>query len=145
MTILTRGSKHFWPGLYLLFEFFYKYNPRAHAPLYPRGILETRLRKPGICSRVHFSHTNSVHGSNSSLRQLRLSPAPPVRWESFCKHTVFSQRYSLYRWFAIGRHLGWHCKTRVQQHKNLTQTHFTNIDNTLVMISSSKMHQKMEN
>ena len=32
-----------------------------------------------------------------------------------------------------------------QQHKNLTQTHFTNVDNTLVMISSSTMHQQMEN
>ncbi len=27
----------------------------------------------------------------------------------------------------------------------LTQTHFTNVDNTLVMINSSKMHQQMEN
>ncbi len=50
-----------------------------------------------------------------------------------------------YRWFAIGHHLDRHWKTRAQQHTNLTQTHFTNIDKTLVMISSSKMHQQMRN
>ncbi len=59
-----------------------------------------------------------------------------------CSTSVFAQAPSTsihpvqsclhhYRWFAIDRHLGSHCKTHAQHHKNLT--HFANVDNTLVM------------
>ena len=60
--------------------------PRAHAPLYPRGILETRLRKPGICSRVHFSRTNFVHGRHVLYLGTVHYLYPRVGWEIFMSY-----------------------------------------------------------